>query len=186
MKLLAAGSALVLLCACASHADRFYELETRPLGTVQPRTSFAHQVMLSVSLPPLVDRAELVVNAGDRVALFEHERWGSSLLEQVNSTLGRDLEQRRPDVLASARRDPLGPPVTKIALDVTTVTAQRGGDVSIAVQWRISTQGDDRQSMGRQTFTSAAVTTDFSAIAAALSDCLGLLADRLIQELPPA
>jgi hypothetical protein len=189
VKSLSAVLSSCLLCACAAvRPDHYYILSSQPPGDVATRSASARQVLLRVSLPSLVDRPEMVLNtAGDAVTVLEHERWAASLTDLAAQTLARDLEGRRADLLVTGPglSHPAGSAL-KVTVEVVQVTARRGKQASIDAHWRILDLLTGKETAGGDVFNAPLAEEDYAAVARAWSDCLGLLADRLIAQLPPA
>jgi hypothetical protein len=61
--------------------------------------------------------------------------------------------------------------------------ARRGVEVGIEAQWRV-TDSDNHTSLGRDVFVAPLHSDSYAAVAAALSSCVALLADRLVGEIP--
>ncbi len=178
---------LFLLCACvASRPDRFYVLDAQPSAAGGSRSAFGKQVMLSVTLPSLVDRNEMVLTApGNGIVILDHERWAAPLADQVLATLGRDIERRRADLLvADQRLGHSGIPGVKITVDVVQLSALKGSRVSIETRWRILDLATGQSVLGAEQFAAPTDSDGYDAIARALSVCLGSLADRLVGRLP--
>jgi uncharacterized protein len=174
------------LSACAtSRPDHFYILNAQPPGPGEARTAAMTQVTLKVTLPSLVDRPEIVVNtSADGVTVLEHERWGAPLPDLVLQTLGRDIEHRRGDILVGGQGGiHAGSTPIKIIVDVVQMTVRKGQLVSIETRWRILDPHSGKDVVGSEAFIANMVQDSYPAIAQALSDCLGLLADRLVAQL---
>jgi uncharacterized protein len=179
--LLAAASAMILLSACASHPDHFYILSTQPAGAAEARTSPVALAALRVTLPSVVDRPEMVLNtSADDVIVQEHQRWAAPLADLVTQTLARDLERRRSDLLvADSSVNRTSGSVIKIDVDVVQLTVHRGRQASIEAHWRILDPRTGKEAVGGDVFSAPLGQDDYAAVAQALSQCLGLLADRL-------
>ena len=181
-----------LLCACAtSRSDHFYILSEKLQGTTetsthQAKTPLATQVSLHVTLPSLVDRSEIILNtSANGIVVLEHERWAAPLADLVTQTLARDLEGRRSDILVADRSlGRSGAAAVKVTVDVVQMTMRRGERASIETHWRITDPRAGADVVGGDVFSAPLAQEGYAAVAAALSDCLGLLADRLAQELP--
>jgi uncharacterized lipoprotein YmbA len=185
IRTLVMASLVVVMGGCATHhIDHFYTLAAQPSGGREARTIFARQVSLHVMLPSLIDRGELVLADRGEVAVLEHERWAAPLTDQLTAALGQDIEQRRADLIVGPHMDKPGLPQVKIFVDVVQFNARRGGAVSIETHWQVVDGGSGKVALGRDVFTVQAASQDYSDIAVALSACLGLLADRLVMELP--
>jgi uncharacterized protein len=177
---------LGLLGACAERpADHFYILNTQPAGAGTARTSPATQAILRVAVPPMFDRAEMIVNISpDGVSILEHERWAAPLPDLMRQTLGRDLEARRSDLLVSSPdAGHSNQPALQVSVDVVQITAHLGGAASIEAHWRIVDPRTGKDQPGGEVFNASSNRDDYTALAQALSQCLGSLADRLIEQL---
>jgi uncharacterized lipoprotein YmbA len=182
--------AIGLVCACAtSRPDHFYILSAQPRAAPQPAAAPTTPVVLKVTLPSLVDRPEMILNtASDGVRVLEHERWGAPLGDLVAQTLGQNIERRRGDLLVAgpggARTSSAG---IKIAVDVVQMTARQGDRLSIETHWRIVDARTDTRTakdlVGNESFSAPLEPDGYSAIAQALSNCLGQLADRLVAQI---
>ena len=173
---------MILLSACASHPDHFYILSTQPEGAGEARTSPVALASLRVTLPSVVDRPEMVLNtSADDVIVQEHQRWAAPLADLVTQTLARDLERRRSDLLvADSSVNRSGGSVVKINVDVVQLTVHRGRQASIEAHWRILDPRTGKEAVGGDVFSAPLGQDDYAAVAQALSQCLGLLADRLV------
>jgi len=184
--LLTAVCLLNLLCACvASRPDHFYILSTQPHGASEARTTPATQVSLRVTLPSLVDRSEMILNtSGNGVIVLEHERWAAPLPDLAAQTLARDLELRRGDMLVAGQTaDRSGAAAVKVTVDVVQITVRRSERASIEAHWRIVDPRTGGDVVGSETFSAPVAQDGYAAVPQALSECLGLLADRLAGQL---
>jgi uncharacterized protein len=179
--------ALLLVTGCVSRqADHFYVLDALPPGAGQPGAVFNRQITLRVSVPSLVDRAEMVLSTQNGVVVPDHERWAAPLADLMTTTLGQDIERRRPDMLVLPRSvEQARLPLVKIAVDVDQVTARLGDQVRIEVHWRISDTQTGTASLGREVFTAELHSSSYAAVADGLSSCISQLADRLAAQLAP-
>jgi uncharacterized lipoprotein YmbA len=177
------------LCSTAGcvtrQPDHFYVLAAQPAEAHESAAPIRRQVVLQLTLPSLVDRNEMVVATPNGVAVMEHERWAAPLADLMTTTLRQDLERRRADVMVSpyGRGAGAGVALVRIDVDVVQLWAQRGVEVSIEAQWRVTDSGN-HTSLGRDVFVAPLHSDSYAAVAAALSSCVGLLADRLAREVP--
>jgi hypothetical protein len=179
---------LIMLGACASTTpDHFYVLSALPQGTSDTRPAPTTLATLKVTLPASAERAEIMLNAsGGRIIVLEHERWAAPLADLATQTLARDIE-RRNDMLVfthdMGRSKDAG---LRIAVDVVQITLQKGGQARIEAQWQIVDSRSGRAVVGGGDFAVPLADGDYAAIAQALSECFGLLADRLVGQMQPA
>lgn len=183
MKSLLAVYFLSLLGACAaSRPDHFYILSAQPQGASDARTAPATQVWLRVTLPSLVDRSEMIINtSANGIMVLEHERWAAPLADLVTQTLARDLERRRSDMLVgdpSVSRS--GAAAVKVTVDLVQMTVRPGERASIEAHWRILDPRTGADGVGSEVFNAPLAQDGYAAVPQALSECLGLLADRLV------
>ncbi len=184
--LLTAVCLLSLLSACvASRSDHFYVLSTQPQGASEARTAPAEQVSLRVTLPSLVDRSEMILNtSANGVNVLEHERWAAPLADLVTQTLARDLELRRSDILVGAQSAGRSrAAAVKVTVDLVQMTVRRGDRASIEAHWRIAGARSGGDMVGSEAFSAPVAQDGYAAVPQALSECLGLLADRLVGQI---
>jgi uncharacterized lipoprotein YmbA len=187
MKLLSLALLVVLLAGCVTrHADHFYVLDPQPAAAAASRSQFDRQVTLQVTVPSLLDRAEMVIETSGGVAVMDHERWAAPLADMVSGALSQDIERRLADVVVLPRSaDKAGIPLVRIAVQIDQVTASLSDHLSIETHWRVSDARTGKESLGRDTFVSSQAAQSYAQIAAAFSACIALLADRLAAEIPP-
>jgi len=177
-----AACLLSLLCACvANRPDHFYVLSTQPQSASAARTAPAEQIWLQVTLPSLVDRSEMILNtSANGVTVLEHERWAAPLADLVTQTLARDLELRRSDILVGAQSaGRSSAAAVKVTVDLVQMTVRRGDRASIEAHWRIAGARGGGDMVGSDAFSAPVAQDGYAAVPQALSECLGLLADRL-------
>ncbi len=187
MMFLRAGAALALLMAsCATQPDHFYALTPLPDVGRAPAGTLSTHVILNVTIPPVVDRRELVLNdSNGRVLILEHERWAAPFAEQVSDALARDIEQRRSDIVVADRGfDRAGTPPVRIRVDVVRMSARRNGRATIEAHWRIVDPAAKTDEIGGDAFSAPLEGSEYSAVAQAFSACLASLADRLVAKFP--
>jgi uncharacterized lipoprotein YmbA len=175
-----------LLAGCVTRQrDHFYDLNALPAATGTSRSQFDRQVTLRVTIPSIVDRAEMVIQAEGGISVMDHERWAAPLADMITSALSQDIERRRSDVVVLPKSaDKAGIPLFRIAVEVDRVTARMGDHLSIETHWRVTDVRTGKETLGRNTFVSPQQPQSYADIAAALSACIALLADRLVTEVP--
>lgn len=78
---------LALLAACRSDPIAFHTL-TPVHAPTQASSNAAEVVIEGISVPPQVDRAQIVIRQGSNgLAILETEWWGASLSEELRSAL---------------------------------------------------------------------------------------------------
>jgi uncharacterized lipoprotein YmbA len=175
-----------ILAGCAGPRDHFYTLTALPESARAPASGYTTHVLLTVSLPSVIDRRQMVIaTSSNQLLVLEHERWPAPLSDLVLQTLGRDLEQRRGDVLVGDRgfdQATLAP--VKIRVDIVRMSLRTGGPATLEAHWRVIDARRNTDEIGGETFESPAAGDDYAAVARALSNDLSSLADRLAAKIP--
>jgi uncharacterized protein len=171
-----------LLCGCVAHQpDHFYILNPQPQGASAARAAPLTLVLLKVALPSLVDRPEMILNtSADGIMVLEHERWAAPLADLMTEALARNIEQRRTDMLIANHANDAR---IKLLVDVVRITVRRGQRASIEAHWRIIGAHAGADAVGGDVFSVPLGEHGYSAVAQALSGCLALLADRLVDQM---
>jgi hypothetical protein len=165
--------------------DHFYVLDPQPAAIATSRSQFDRQVTLQVTIPSLVDRGEMVIADAGGVSVMDHERWAAPLADMITGTLSQDIERRRGDVVVLPRSaDKAGIPLIRIAVEIDQLTARLADHLSIETHWRVTDARTGKETLGRDTFVGPQQPQSYAEVAAALSACLGLLAERLAAEIP--
>jgi uncharacterized lipoprotein YmbA len=165
--------------------DHFFVLDSGQRQALPPRTAFATQITLRVTLPMLVDRSEMVLMSGDAVHILEHQRWAAPLSDQITTVLGQDIEARREDVIvATGQIARPGAPSAAISVDIVQLYLRQGAGVLLEARWRLEEGRDGKVLQGRETFTAPAADGSMVSMTRSIDACLGLLADKLVADLP--
>jgi uncharacterized lipoprotein YmbA len=177
---------LLLLAGCVTRQpDRFYVLDSQPAAIGTSRSQFDRQVTLRVTVPSLVDRGEMVIATQGGVSVMDHERWAAPLADMISGALSQDIERRRSDVVVLPKSaNKAGIPLVTIAVEIDQVTARLADHLSIETHWRVTDARTGKEILGRDTFVSPQQPQSYAEVAAALSACIALLADRLAGEIP--
>jgi uncharacterized lipoprotein YmbA len=185
-RLCAAFAVAAILAGCAGPRDHFYALTTLPENARAAPAAFTTHVMLTISLPPVVDRRQMVIaTSADQLLVLEHERWVAPLSELVVQTLGRDLEGRRADVLVADRSFAQPSLVTvKIRIDIVRMSVRAGGQATLEAHWRVVEAHSNTDEIGADIFESPVTAEDYATVARAFSNDLSSLADRLAAKIP--
>lgn len=177
---------MILLGGCVTHQpDHFYVLETGPGSAREASSQFSRQITLRVTVPSLVDRAEMILTTESGVAIMDHERWAAPLADLVTATLAQDLERRRGDVIVLPKSaDRAAIPLLRITVEIDRLYARLGQPLRLDAHWRVTDGAGGKETLGRDTFVSPQQPQSYAEVAAALSAGIGLLADRLAREIP--
>lgn len=127
-------TALVLLAACRSEPIAFYTLT--PVHWNNSTQAQASDIRIeSISVPPQVDRAQIVIRQGDSgVAILETQWWAATLADELKSALVDQLAN-------SQSRQPVS-----LRLEVQRFDSVPGQYALLDVRWRLRpTSGGDAQ-----------------------------------------
>jgi uncharacterized lipoprotein YmbA len=99
-------AALSLLAACRSDPIQFHTLTPAQLGASARSTSEIRIETLTV--PPQVDRPQIVVREGNTgMAILETQWWGASLVDELRSALSDQMVNNNPQRKVSVRLEVL-------------------------------------------------------------------------------
>lgn len=121
-------TALLLLAACRSEPIQFHTLTpTQPGGA----SGGADIQIESITVPPQVDRPQIVIRQGNAgLAILETQWWGASLSDELRSALVDQLVNSNPRRKVSLR------------LEVQRFDSIPGQYALIDVKWRLRTFGE--------------------------------------------
>ncbi|MBC3376425.1 membrane integrity-associated transporter subunit PqiC [Pseudomonas sp. SWRI92] len=119
----------LLLGACRSDPIHYHTLSpAQPGGLAHASEDIQIE---HVSVPPQVDRTQMVIRQGDSgLAILETEWWGSSLPDELRSSLDEQLSNP-------------GAPKRLLRVDVQRFDSIPGRYARMDVQWRLRNLGDD-------------------------------------------
>ncbi|RAI65375.1 hypothetical protein DOZ80_24585 [Pseudomonas fluorescens] len=84
-------TAVLLLAACRSDPIQFHTLTPAQVGDHSRTTAGVIQIE-TLSVPPQVDRAQIVIREGNSgLAILETQWWGATLVEELRSALADQL-----------------------------------------------------------------------------------------------
>jgi len=135
----ALASAVLMLTACRSDPIQFHTLTpAQPAG--HTNGVFAEIQIESVSVPPQVDRPQIVIRQGKSgMAILETEWWGASLVDELRSALAEQLSVAKPTDKSSLR------------VDVQRFDSIPGQYALIEAKWRLRLHGSDLSLVCRST-----------------------------------
>jgi len=120
-------AAFMLLGACRSEPINFHTLTPVQPGTARVGGEIAIE---AISVPPQVDRAQIVIRQGDSgLAILETQWWGASLSDELRSALVDQLSNANSRSKASVR------------IDVQRFDSIPGQYALMDVKWRLRQPG---------------------------------------------
>jgi uncharacterized lipoprotein YmbA len=181
--------ALAACLASASCADsqptRFYTLAalTEAPGEAVAALPPGRPVGVGpVTLPPYLDRAQLVTRAGsNRVVLADFDSWAEPLQGLFARVLAENLAVllETDDVLLLPQRRET-PLAYQVEVDVTRFDVDTDGNAGLDARWWVfGRNGDKLLQSGRSTISEPTKVDDYTAAAAALSRALGAMSTEI-------
>jgi uncharacterized protein len=183
LAVLAAG---LTLAGCAdTPPTRFYTLSSladAPGGTPPANLPELTVGVGPVTLPPYLDRPQLVTRAGgNRMVLADFDSWVEPLQGMFARVLGENLALLlgTDDVLTlPQRRDFILD--RQVEVDVTRFDVDTSGNAVLDARWWVLDQdGEKVLRSGRSTISEPANADDYTAAAGALSDALGAMSQEI-------
>ena len=185
-----AGGAL--LAACASTPTRFFTLDPTPAaGPVASGYAGPAVKVLSVSIPPALDREELVEEtAPGEIKVHDFEHWAAPLGQTCRQILTQDLATRMPAGAVLGPATPGGARVATLSVDIVAFHANPQGS-TLQAAWSAALPGAPGAAAtpivlhsALETLQGPAASVEGAGTAQALSALMGQLADQIASDLP--
>jgi uncharacterized lipoprotein YmbA len=181
-------AALVALAGCAdSQPTRFYTLsalENAPGGTSRAALPDLTVGIGPVTLPPYLDRPQLVTRAGgNRMVLADFDSWAEPLQDVFARVLAENLALLlgTDDVLMLPQRRLVNLDY-QVEVDVTRFDVDASGEAVLDARWWVLDEDGEKQlRSGRSTISEPAAVGDYTSAAAALSRALGAMSEEIAQ-----
>jgi len=179
---LAACAACLASASCAdSQPTRFYTLAAMPDAPAEAMPALPSDLTVGVgpvTLPPYLDRPQLVTRAGsNRAVLAEFDSWVEPLQGMFARVLGENLALLlgTDDVLMLPQRRLLALDY-QVEVDVTRFDVDTSGSAVLDARWWVlGPDGERLLRSGRSTITEPTQVDDYTAAAGALSRALGAM-----------
>ncbi len=179
-----AGRAILLallLSGCASSPPtRYYSLSAVPIQPVQAAAASPPIMLDPISLPPELDRLQLVRQAtADRLDIASLDRWAAPLDELVRRALSADLAAALPAGTVLPPDAAAAPPdLRHVAVTIDRFDGDLSGHVVLAAHW--SLVADDAAVLRRDSrLETDAPSAAIDALPGAMSEALGRLAREI-------
>jgi len=168
---------VILAAGCGSTpASRFYTLNAAPAPAAGAPSDLSVAVG-PVSVPAVVDRPQIVVNAGpNQVRLDEFNRWASPLQSNISRVVSDNLA-----AILGTPRVSLFPQTMsaaadyRVAIQVQSFDSAPGDAATLDAVWTVSRARDGKSQTGRTTVREAAPQGGYDGVAAAHSRALARL-----------
>jgi hypothetical protein len=179
---LAIGFAAVL-AACSSTPTRFYTIDGVATASPPATPSPLAVSVGPVSIPPLVDRSEIVVaTTPNEVRLAEAHQWAAPLASQLSRAVARNLA-----VLLGAPSVTLFPQTSgadaqfRVAIEVQRFESREGEAATLDAVWTVRLVQGGGSRTGRTTVREPVQAPGYEALAAAHSRAVAQLSADIAQ-----
>lgn len=166
------------VAGCGSSPKRnFYTLQAPPPHSIRSTIADPSQTRLAVgpvTLPEVVDRAQIVVRASDnRLDISDRNRWAEPLQSEIANVLAADLSHQLGITQVSVQgQGTAGEPDIRVAVDVLRFESVLGGAATIEASWMVRRKGREAPVRGRSVAREAVQGSDYEALAAAHAKAL--------------
>ena len=171
--------ALTVVACGSSPPTRYYRLEVAAIRS-PALVAIGHGVVRieAVTIPPELNRLEIVTRTGpNRVHVSGADRWAAPLDVQIRRVLSQNLSRRLPPNSVADPDEPAGgDPRRALWVEIVEYVADARCAVTLRANWTLR-EPDDTDRRGSEE-VSVSPLPDCQ-LAAAMSEALGLLADRL-------
>ena len=177
---------IMLLAGCrSSPPKRFYVLDA--VASQQPLTTTTESgiQVASVSIPPSLDRQEMVrKSASGALQISDVNRWGAPLADMTQNVLTRDLMDRLSAGKVIGSQISAADGTCEITVDILQFGGDAQGDITLVGGWSSSRLGTNAPPRVRNVrFNERAAAADYAAEAQVMNRLLGKLADDMAQTL---
>jgi uncharacterized lipoprotein YmbA len=140
-----------------------------------------------VRIPRYVDRPQIVTATGKNAyQLSELNRWAEALDGNISRVLAQNLSLLAPvDVVLVNFSNRATRAQLRVSVNILEFHVNPQGQAGLTAQWQV-TRGDDRVLKRQVSYRTAASSTDYSIMVAALNDCLNRMSRELAASLQQA
>lgn len=176
----------VMLTGCISPQEHLYLLDEEPPAEANPRQDRDTVLLGPVTVPPEVDRPQIVVKEeGNEVALNEQQRWAQPLKEALPQLLATELTRASSYRFVIASSATAGTPSARLAVDIEQFQVSRTRGATVAAHWlyRSSAGGSERNADA--VGTARIDGSGYAGLVDALQRATIELAHQIARQLPP-
>ena len=168
-----------IAAACSSPAVRFYTLSSvaKPVSA----TADLSIAVGPVSVPPLVDRAQIVVTTGtNQVSFDQFNRWASPLEDDIALVVAEDLATMLGTARVTLLSSSPGAEVDyRVQIEVRNFESSPGKEAALDAVWRVWRTKDGKSQSGRSSAREPVQQDGFDALAAAHSRAVAKLSQDI-------
>ncbi len=168
--------------ACSTAPSHFFTLNATP-GAAAPSSDLT-VVVGPVSVPPVVDRPQIVISTGlNQVKMDELNRWAMPLQDNIAHVVAADLAAMLGTARVALSSDAFGAdPDYRISIEVQSFESAPGKEAVLDAVWTVKRTKDNVSETGRTTVREGVQGTGYDALAAAHSRAV----DRMSRDIADA
>jgi uncharacterized protein len=182
----------IALGACSSPRERLYLLddsaettEAGPPATTVSRAYAGTVVLGPVSIPPELDRPQIMVLEGDQLVMNEQDRWALPLKQAIPRALAVALTQRTPYRFVTLGSAAVEPPLAQMSVDVTRFEVSPTAGALLTAHWVWRSKVDGSSAIEGEALAHADVhAAGYAGVVGGLRRATTALAERLATQLP--
>jgi len=165
--------------ACASTPSKFYTLS--PMAEPGGATASYSVAVGPVSVPPMVDRPQIVVNvAPNQVGIDEFNRWAAPLKSDMARVVAENLAKILGTPLVSVFPQSTAAGASyRVLIDVMRFESAPGKSATLDAVWTVRGAKEGASRSGRTTVSEPVADKSYAALVAAHSHALGRLSNEV-------
>jgi hypothetical protein len=169
----------VLGAGCASTPSKFYTLS--PTAEPGGATASYSVAVGPVSVPPMIDRPQMVVNMGpNQVGIDEVNRWASPLQSEIARVVAENLARKLGTQMVSVFPQATAAGASyRVLIDVMRFESAPGKNAALDAVWTVRGAKEGASRAGRTTVSEPAADGSTAALVAAHSRALGRLSGEV-------
>jgi uncharacterized protein len=175
----------VLAVGCSTQPSRFYTLSRAPAPASAPAPLNVSVVVGPVSIPAVVDMAQIVVTTGaNQVSIDEFNRWASPLQSNISRVVTENLVTMLGAPRVAQFQQSLNLDADfRVAIEVQSFDSAPGDAATLNAVWIVRRTRDGKSFTGRTNVHEATGAAGLDALAAAHSRALAQMSQQIADAL---
>jgi uncharacterized protein len=179
---------VLILVGCSSPREHLYLLDSSAAEAMSNAQSPLRPAVVlgPVSIPPELDRPQIMVFDGGQLAMSEQDRWALPLKQAIPRALATQLTHRTVYRFVALGSAAIESPSARLAIDVSRFEASPAEGASVTVHWVWLPNGADARPIeGDVAAHSAVRNKDYAGLVEALREATAEVAAQIAGQLPP-
>jgi uncharacterized protein len=178
---------VIVLFGCSSPREHLYLLNSSAASEMSDAQSPPRPTIVlgPVSIPPELDRPQIMVFDGGQLAMSEQDRWALPLKQAIPRAFATELTHRTAYRFVAAGSAAIESPTARLAVDVSRFEASPTDGAWVTVHWAWQPTGANARAMeGDAAAHSALRSKDYAGLVEALQEATVEVAARIAGQLP--